>query len=163
MAAKRGLLRGYKALPGTARRVQGPKGETLSHRQYRNVVVRKAGWRSLSELENDEEWAKFRHKIRVNTPGADVSYRSQLVADYVRVKRARERDPRAPELEPAGKDFAGTPLGRILIAAGSAEPDRQWGIDSPKKRPRDEPPEESDELELDEGELSSPSVEELGF
>lgn len=143
MAAKRTLLRGYKALPGTARRVEGPKGENLSHRQYRNRVVQASGWRNLSELENDEEWAKFRFKIREHDPGRDVSYRSQSVADFVAVKRERERNPPRveggrfvgnPALEPYGKDMDQTPLGRLLIASGQAEPDQRWGVDSPKKR-----------------------------
>lgn len=180
MAARRkaGLLRGYKALPGTARRVQGPKGEVLSHRQYRNVVVRRAGWRNLSELETDEQWAKFRYKIRKQTPGADTSYRSQLVADYVKVKRAREGKPvrrgrPVEKLEPAGRDFADTPLGRLLIASGQAEPDQRWGVDSPAKRPRGQTHAEyvyedaigDDEIAAleAEGELVNPSEEELGF
>jgi hypothetical protein len=130
------LLKGYSSVPGSARRVRAPDGEVLSHRQYRNRVVRKEGWKSLSELENDQGWKSFRYKIRENNPKANVTYNSKLVGDYAKVKKEREKNPpqrvgnrwkRNRKLEPVGRDMKRTPLGRLLIAMGAVDDSDMWG------------------------------------
>lgn len=46
------MLRGYRRIPGPARRVVTPGGDTISWRQYQNIrVSREQGWQSYSERE----------------------------------------------------------------------------------------------------------------
>ena len=136
------LKAGYRAVPGTARRVERiATGEVLSHRQYRNLDARAAGWRNLAEAESDQAWKGWTHKVRSNRRSADVTRGSRLARDYVRVKRERERRPPVrvgstaggrpiyrpnPALEPVGAELKATPLGRLLAAAGVADAEATW-------------------------------------
>jgi hypothetical protein len=130
------LLKGYSAAPGSARRVRTPSGEIISHRQYRNIAVRKQGWSSLSEFENDQGWKSFRYKIRENDPKTPTTYSSKLAGDYAKVKKQRDKNPprrvngkwkRNPALEPVGRNMKATPLGRLLIAMGAVDESDIWG------------------------------------
>lgn len=130
------LIKGYSSVPGSARRVKTPEGEIISHRQYRNIAVRKQGWASLSEFENDQGWKAFRYKIRENDPKKDTSYASKLAGDYAKVKRERDKNPprrvgahwkKDPKLEPVGRNMKRTPLGRLLIAMGAVDESDIWG------------------------------------
>ena len=136
------LKPGYRSAPGTARRVITPTGETISHRQYRNLSARQAGWRSLSEAESDPHWAAWRFKMRkAGRRPHELTRESKLAADYVKVKRAREKRPpkmigrtasgkpiwrKDRSLEPIGKELGDTPLGRLLAASGAADDSDIW-------------------------------------
>lgn len=132
-------LKGYSAVPGTARRVRTPDGDIISHRQYRNIEARELGWRSLSEAENDTGWKHWQHKIREANPKAKTDRGSnkgrKLQADYVQVKRRREKVPpkrtvrgweHDPTLEPTGRKMNQTPLGRLLEAIGAVDDGDTW-------------------------------------
>lgn len=125
MARRAQLRPGYRAAPGTARRVITPEGQEISHRQYRNIIVRESGWRSLHEFETSQPWAKFRAKIHDANPRADVSYSSRLARDYATVKAKRAADRKA-EGRP-GSQIQNTALGRLLIAAGIRDEGELWG------------------------------------
>lgn len=147
----RGLLPGYRAVPGSARRYVTPAGREISHREYRNRVARKAGFRNNYDLEQfrgSQYWMKWRERIVENDPSADVTYRGNLMGDARKVQAERERHPPVvrrvrggrvqwepnPELEPLDVELNKTPLGRLLGAAGIREGDEVWGADSPKRK-----------------------------
>jgi hypothetical protein len=130
------LAKGYRAVPGTARKVRTPSGDVISHRQYRNLQAQGKGWRNLSEVENDQSWKKYRHKILEHDRGAKVNNTSSLAGDYVKVKRRREAVPpkygprgwrKDRSLEPLGREMGATPLGRLLAAMGAADESDIWG------------------------------------
>lgn len=119
------LLPGYRSAPGSARRIVTPSGDVISHRQYRNVVVRSHGWRSLHEFETSQGWARTRERVLENDPRADVSYSSRLAGDYAAIKHKRERGDHG-EGRP-GSLVQNTPLGRLLIALGVRDEGERWG------------------------------------
>lgn len=133
-------LKGYSAVPGSARRVLTPQGEVISHRQYRNIVARDAGWDSLSQAENSSMLRKWRHKAREANPkakldlGTDAGRKWQ--ADLNAVRRRREKVPpkrtvrgweHDPTLEPTGAKMRATPLGRLLLSIGAVDDSDTWG------------------------------------
>lgn len=124
-------LRGYKLLPGSARRYQTPSGKTISRREYDNRRARKAGFANRYQVE------KFRREMAGSRWFGDIYQHTgrsptwDTYADWreVRQRRARiaarraarglppgthsETDSDDPELvAPEG------PLARLLDAAG---------------------------------------------
>lgn len=126
MAAK--PLRGYRRLPGSARRYVTPSGQEISRHQYDQIRAQKAGWTSTREMRKfrqSNDWHAWRFKAKSNNPNQDFGYTGDLMvsAHRVQVLRAAGYSDDSPELsDPDG------PLADVLVAIGYRDPGWDWSV-----------------------------------
>lgn len=126
MAAK--PLRGYRRLPGSARRYRTPSGEIISRHEYDKRRAQEAGWKSTSEMRRfrqSNDWHAWRFKMRAHDRQQDTGYSGDLMISAYRVQqlRAQGLDDTAPELsDPDG------PLAAILVGMGHRDESWDWAV-----------------------------------
>lgn len=128
-------LKGWKPLGGSSRRWQGPKGQTVSRRQYENKVLKRKGWRNKAEAE------RFRHTPQYREAKAKLKYakkgkrrRIDIFSDYAAYLRDVDWDlveANWIEIRAEGRDrdmSADGKLAEQLELLGLREPEWEWDV-----------------------------------
>lgn len=121
-------LRGYRRLPGSARRYLTPSGREISHYEYRSRQARQQGFRNYGEI----------RKYRQTKTGRALSFKIRSAGG-----RVADHDSDIREFQQAGgwdAVHAGTAdtskggiVDRLLTAIGARDPDWDWAVgETPK-------------------------------
>jgi hypothetical protein len=124
------VVRGYKALGGSARKYRTPSGKIISRREYDNKRAKKAGFKNRYELEKFRtqvvakgRWADWQYDVKQHTGHMPTM---EMYADVreIRQRRAklRRRYPHLVGHDLDAKDSelvaSDGPLARVLAASG---------------------------------------------
>lgn len=144
MAAK--LLRGYKRVPGSARRYLTPAGKEISRYEYDSRVLRASGspFKNRAQAEKfrqSQDWKIWRGRILEGT-GKKLTYRSPEFTAAAQLTAARKDLPihtrrdgttYTNDHDDAELTAADGPLAQLLVALGYREEDWDWAVgDTPK-------------------------------
>lgn len=134
------LLRGYRRVPGAARRYLTPSGKEISRYEYDTRRAKKAGWKNRGELERFRKSKDGRMWQRKLGNRADFS----LYHDAREVERRRRDLPLHKRRVKRGQRFrtleyrddaddpelvaAHGPLARLLDAMGVRDVESEWNV-----------------------------------
>jgi hypothetical protein len=137
VAGKKPLrLKGYRALGGSSRKYETPRGKIISRREYDNRRLRKQGWKNRSEAERFRTGPIYTQKRSKLEAAGRKPKELDIFSDFAEFVRdidwdkvnelwdevEQERESGEARFDPNG------PLAEVLAMEGARLPDWEWAV-----------------------------------